>query len=219
VLKRGKTKTCQPCCYARWTVNLSGTTPAPLLLDTYAQPNLCRYDTEGHGAYGKGSASLATEDTSWNDRLRHARDAQATHLDAVLRVNGAQFLRLSHLFELLKTPDTVDMLELKAEQGVEPTLWLGLNHRIRMEPDAKTYRLTHIGEGLQTLLETTDVNDMRNASQNVLSHVQHQKLASTTKPTPPAEKTAVLRNMTLVYIWLTGVVTGAAIWGLASIYL
>jgi hypothetical protein len=158
---------------------------------------------------------LGIEETSWSEHLRTARNAQAAHLDALLRVNGPRYLRLQHLHENLKANGKADHIELNTDLGTEPTLWLDMAHRVRMEPDAKTYRLVHMGETMQTLLETQDVHAMQNASATVLAHAEVKRAA---KP-EMAKNTSYLSFATLGYVWLTGVITGAALWALAVIYL
>jgi hypothetical protein len=155
---------------------------------------------------------LGVEETSWQERVRTARDAQAAHLDALLRINGPRYLRLQHLQDALKVPGKT---ELNANLGTEPTLWLDMTHRVRMEPDAKTYRLTHMGETVQTLLETEDLQAIQNASQNVLAHAEVKRAAML----EAAKTSSAWPFATLGYVWLTGVVTGAALSALAAIYL
>jgi hypothetical protein len=168
---------------------------------------------------GQGVVYLGVEDKSWAERLRNARDANAAHLDAVLHVNGARYLRLSHLQQLLTAAGQTPNLELQADLGAEPTLWLDYSHRVRMEPDSKTFRLSFMGATPQTLLETEDVNAMREASQNVLAHAALNRTPTIAAGAETAKVVPMWSFGTLGYVWLTGVITGAALWAMASIYL
>jgi soluble cytochrome b562 len=99
--------------------------------------------------------------------LRDARDASTAHLEAVLKIDGASYLRLAHLRDQLDFSDQVD---LKAGAGVQPQLWLDLAHRMTMEPDAKTYRLSYHGvDRIEVLLETTNLAEAKAAAEKVLA--------------------------------------------------
>ena len=136
--------------------------------------------------------------------LRDARDASTAHLEAVLKVNGASYLRLAHLRDLL---DPLDQIELKAGSGIQPQLWLDLAHRVTMEPDAKTYRLSFVGpDKIEVLLETENLVEAKEAAENALAL---KVVAQTRKAVIDSQK-AEWRWMTLLYVWMTGVVTGIA---------
>ncbi len=136
--------------------------------------------------------------------LRDARDASTAHLEAVLKVNGASYLRLAHLRDLLHYSDQI---ELKAGSGIQPQLWLDLAHRVTMEPDAKTYRLSFVGpDKIEVLLETENLVEAKEAAENALAL---KVVAQTRKAVIDSQK-AEWRWMTLLYVWMTGVVTGIA---------
>jgi hypothetical protein len=154
-----------------------------------------------------------------SDTLRQARAAEAAHLDAVLKVNGAKALRLANLLERLQSPDIklADDIELKASPGEEPHVWLDLSHRITMEPDAKTYRLSHFSTNrIDVLLETESLDEMLAATHRVLAHrsVKQDWSNEESSLTPKVWSAA-----TLLYVWTTGVIAGAAGLALLSTYL
>lgn len=153
------------------------------------------------------------------ETLRHARDAEALHLDAVLKVNGAKALRLTHLVELLRQSQSNDAedLELKVRQGEDPHIWLDLSHRITMEPDAKTYRLSALStDKVDVLLETENLDTLMVAAQRVLSHGKVRRAWGMGESVPSSK---VWSLTTLVYVWATGFVAGAAGLALLSIYM
>lgn len=143
--------------------------------------------------------------------LRDARDASTVHLEAVLKVNGASYLRLAHLRDLL---GPTDQIELKAGEGIQPQLWLDLAHRLTMQPDAKTYHLDYVGtDKIDVLLETESLAEAQKAAEKVLAL---QVVEQARKAVGDSEK-ASRRWITLLYVWLTGVVTGFAALALYAI--
>lgn len=153
------------------------------------------------------------------ESLRHARDAEAAHLDAVLKVNGAKALRLSHLVQLLRQVQAsgAQDIELKVSPGEEPHVWLDLSHRITMEPDAKTYRLSALSaDNVDVLLETENLQDLLQHAQKVLAHGRVKQAWNAMESSQVAK---VWSLATLVYVWATGVVAGAAGLALLSIYM
>jgi hypothetical protein len=150
------------------------------------------------------------------DSLRHARDAEAAHLDAVLKVNGAKALRLLAVAERLKQAGATDV-ELNAKVGEDPQIWLDMSHRITMEPDTKTYRLSEFSTGkIEMLLETENQDEMLTAARRVLSH---GKIRQAWKSPESDRGSKAWRLATLVYVWATGFIAGAAGLALLSIYL
>jgi hypothetical protein len=165
---------------------------------------------------------LGIEERDWNERLRLARDAEKAHLDAVLRINGASYLRLAHLRNALADalPGHMNDIQLKAEQGEEPMLWLDLAHCVTMSPDPKTYHLAFRGrDGLQTLLQTKNFAEVIAASEKVLAHAGLRQSRMVAGVFGNTALRAVWPQATLVYVWLTGLVTGAATVALFAIYL
>jgi hypothetical protein len=136
--------------------------------------------------------------------LRDARDASTAHLEAVLKVDGASYLRLSHLRTQLGPSDQLD---LKSAAGVQPQLWLDLAHRLTMEPDAKTYRLSYHGvDRIDVLLETQNLEEAKEAAEKVLA----QRVVNAARFSVEAAQKAEWRGLTLLYVWMTGLVTGFA---------
>jgi hypothetical protein len=162
---------------------------------------------------------LGAELAITSETLRKARDAEAAHLDAVLKIDGAKALRLSYLLEQLRISfkDEASDLELKTDAGVEPQVWLDLSHRITMEPDAKTYRLSVLSEGkIDIQLETHKLDDMLFAAQKVFAHSKVRKAWTSADST---RTTKLWGLATLIYVWLTGVIAGIAGVALISIYM
>ena len=150
------------------------------------------------------------------ESLRRARDAEAAHLDAVLKVNGAKALRLSLVVEKLRQSGAAEV-ELKADVGEDPQIWLDMSHRVVMEPDTKTYRLSeYSADKVHMLLETESQDEMLAAAQRVLSH---SKIRQAWSGRESDRETNARRLATLVYVWATGFVAGAAGLALLSIYL
>lgn len=153
------------------------------------------------------------------ESLRQARDAEAAHLDAVLKINGAKALRLSHLVQSLRQIQATGMqdLELTLKPGEEPHVWLDLSHRVTMEPDTKTYRLSALlTDRVDVLLETENLQEVLQQAQRVLAHrsVKQAWNAAESRQGPKVWSLA-----TLVYVWATGFVAGAAGLALLSIYM
>lgn len=145
--------------------------------------------------------------------LRDARDASTAHLEAVLKVNGASYLRLAHLRDQLGAHDGI---ELKSDDGVQPQLWLDMAHRFTMEPDAKTYRLAHHGaEKIEVLHETAELKSAVSAGQAVLAH----RAVTELRRSSDSSRTADWQWMTLIYVWMTGVITGFAALSIYAIYM
>ncbi len=158
------------------------------------------------------SAVFATTPES----LRNARNVEAVHLDAALKVNGAKALRLLNLVELLRQSGAEEV-ELKANVGEDPHIWLDLSHRIVMEPDAKTYRLSALfTDKIDVLLETENVEMLMAAAHRVLTH---GKLRQAWSAGESSRLGPVWSLTTLVYVWATGFVAGAAGLALLSIYM
>jgi hypothetical protein len=150
------------------------------------------------------------------ESLRRARDAEAAHLDAVLKVNGAKALRLSLVAERLRQSGAPEV-ELQANVGEEPQIWLDMSHRITMEPDTRTYRLSEYSTGkIEVLLETESSDEMLIAAQRVLSH---SIIRQAWKAPESSQGARTWRLATLVYVWATGFIAGAAGLALLSIYL
>ncbi len=160
---------------------------------------------------------MAAELAITSDALRSARESEAAHLEAVLKVHGAKALRLAQLAEIVKSRPDVEStdVDLKLDAGSEPHVWLGLSHRITMEPDAKTYRLSVLADGkIEVMQESENVEDMVAAAAQVLAHDEIRKAWRAGESTRGA---GVWSVATLIYVWATGFVSGAA--GLALIYI
>jgi hypothetical protein len=178
-------------------------------------PFWCGVGRKPVGKFRILSAAIVTT----SDYLRQARDAEAAHLDAVLKVNGAKALRLSHALQVLRKENgsDVDGVELKLNMGEEPQIWLDLSHRITMEPDPKTYRLSALStQHVDVLLETEDLQTLLDAAERVLAHRKVRRAWGLveSKTSPNAWNVAAL-----VYVWVMGLVTGAAGLSLIAIYM
>ncbi len=145
--------------------------------------------------------------------LRHARDASTAHLEAVLKVDGARYLRLAYLRDKLGKDSGV---ELKSGPGMQSQLWLDLAHRVTMEPHAKTYRLSRIGvDTIDVMLETESLDEALVAARVVLAH----RSVEVARAPADVEKSMESQWITMLYVWLTGVVTGIAVLALYIIHM
>lgn len=159
-----------------------------------------------------GVIVLGVELPRIQDDVRHARDAESAHLEAALKIDGAKYLRLARLHEVLRERgfNDVEHFELKMIPGTEPQLWLGLSHCVTMEPDSGTYRLSSHGvDKIETALETTSLDEITAATAKLLA----QGIVRKSRAAPAAiqnDNITVSNHATLVYVWLTGVVTGVA---------
>jgi hypothetical protein len=144
------------------------------------------------------------------DDVRHARDAESAHLEAALKIDGAKYLRLARLRDVLRERgfNDVDHFELRMMPGTEPQLWLGLSHCVTMEPNSGTYRMSiHGVDKIETALETTSLDEIVASSAKLLAQgiVRKFRVAPVATQNDAATST---NHTTLVYVWLTGVITG-----------
>jgi hypothetical protein len=154
------------------------------------------------------------------DDVRQARDAESAHLEAVLKIRGAQSLRLQQLRDVLcdRGFGEQDDFEYKIMPGDEPRLWLDLSHCVTMEPDVGTYRLTSHGPNqIVTILETSSLDDTVAASARVLSHSRVKAARAGVVEPISSEPAPLWAQTTLVYVWFTGVLTGIAMLALYAI--
>jgi hypothetical protein len=144
----------------------------------------------------------------FSDDVRKARDAETAHLEAVLKTHGVKAIRLALLADHVRQHVSAADVELKTQPGDEPQLWLDLAHRVTMEPDAKTFRLSHLGvDRIETLLETDDATRVLAAIRSIAAH--REVVAARSEPDKLALPTT-WSYLTLFYVWLTGIITGAA---------
>jgi hypothetical protein len=165
--------------------------------------------------------ALAIEQREWDSMVRSARDAESAHLEAVLKVDGARYLRLAHLRLRLAeaVPARKDMLDLRAEPGDAPQLWLDAAHRVMVPDNARSYRLEHVGaQAMQPLFESADIEQAVQACTKVLAHAEIQEQRRAASPLAPSRVATSWPLATLLYVWLTGAITGIAAWILLSIY-
>lgn len=154
---------------------------------------------------------------SISDELRNARDAETAHLEAVLRVDGVKALRLALLADHVRQHIPDSSIELRTTSGEEPHMWIDLCHRVTMDPDPKTFRLSFHGlDRIDPLLETEDPQRMLAAIRNVLAH--GQVTAARGGPDRLTLPTA-WSYITLLYVWITGIITGVAALALLVIVL
>jgi hypothetical protein len=165
---------------------------------------------------------VLSSDTSHRDALRAARDREAAHVEARLRLDGAKVLRLAHLAEELRqskrvSPLVLEDVELKAALGDEPQLWLDLQHTVSMQPDSSTYRLNAYGtDKIDLLLETESLIKISGACERVLVQADVRRLW---QESGKRNADSHYSFTTLLYVWGTGFVAGGALLALLSIYL
>ena len=165
---------------------------------------------------GVGVVALSVARQEIPELVRQARDAETAHLEAVLKTHGAAYLRLAGLRDHINASDLAapQYLELRALPGEAPALWLDLAHAITMEPDARTFQLTHYGpHDRQVLVETDDQAEVLGAVRKLNAHgrvigSRQEKLLQ-----------SGWAFATLFYVWLTGIVTGSAVLALYLIYM
>jgi hypothetical protein len=163
------------------------------------------------------SVNVGLQYNTISDDLRHARNAETAHLEAVLKVDGVKALRLALLADHLRQHLPDNTFELRTVSGEEPHLWIDLCHRVTMEPDPKTFRLSFHGlDRINTLLETEDPHRMLAAIRSVLAH--EQVIAARGGPDRLTLPTA-WSYITLLYVWITGIITGVAALALLVIVL
>ena len=156
-----------------------------------------------------GVGDLGVELPRIRDDVRQARDAESAHLEAALKIDGAKYLRLARLRDVLRERgfDENEHFEFRFTPGAEPQLWLDLKHRVTMEPDAGTYRLSALGvDIIDPALETMSLDEIVAACSKLLAHgiLQRSRRAAV------SARSDTPNHATLLYVWLTGVVTGVA---------
>lgn len=156
---------------------------------------------------------LTVEMLKIREDVRQARDAESAHLEAALKIHGAKVLRLARLKDVLRERgfDEQTGFELRVIPGEEPLLWLDLRHCVVMQPDAGTYRLALHGiDKIDVALETASLDETVAACTKVLAHSLVRSHRS--EPTPALQHDLIvsINNTTLLYVWLTGVITGIA---------
>ena len=161
-----------------------------------------------------GVLALSVDGLRIQDDVRQARDAETAHLEAVLKVHGAQSLRLQQLRDVLRDRGFGEQVgfDFSVLPGVEPRLWLDLAHCVTMEPDAGSYRLKfHSPNQITTILETRSLDDVVVACARVLSHSKIKAARAGVVELMSAEPVLHWAQTTLVYVWFTGVLTGIAL--------
>lgn len=155
------------------------------------------------------------------DDLQRIRDAETAHLDAVLKIDGAKYLRLARMREeLLPLVPDGGMLDLRSFPGDEPQLWLDISHRVTMQPDPKTYRISQYGADAVSVLLETEARDAALAfAGNVLRHRELLNVRRSTLALQRFDGTPFWSKATLVYVWMTGIVTGIAASALVGLML
>lgn len=166
--------------------------------------------------------------TPFGTLLKEARLAEAVHLDAMLKVQTAGSLRLADLRDrllraLADHPEPRDLLDLRFVQGEAPRLWVDLISYVTMGADGRTFRLHQDGEDRQrTVFQTQDMDEMEQQVLRFIAYriIQKEKLVARGVPMQaPAQAPGGYGLAAVVYIWLTGVATGAALLAIAFIFL
>lgn len=146
------------------------------------------------------------------EHVRQARDAESAHLEAALKIDGAKYLRLARLRDVLRDRgfNENEYFDLKLLPGTEPQLWLDLGHCVTMQPDAGTYRLSvHGVETIEPALETTSLDEIVAACSKLLARGILQMSRRDTVANQ-GDNVSTSNRATLLYVWFTGVVTGIA---------
>ena len=104
-------------------------------------------------------------DASFEDRLRHARLAQAAHLDALTGVRDAELLRLQALRDDLAAVVSRDsrlegLADLALIPDDPPKLWIDLVTHVVMAPDPRSYCLVEdCATGRESVFSSRDRSD------------------------------------------------------------
>jgi hypothetical protein len=158
--------------------------------------------------------------------LKTARLAEAAQLEALLSLQDARALRLENLCAAVKVKlaDNSlarDMIELSAQAGAKPQLWVDLVSSVVMEPDPRTYRLVQHREGhIETLFETTNIEEMTNYLVRYIAHrvVVRDRIAASL-PDAPKMGPKTYSMVDMIYVWITGCVFGVMALLTIAIYL
>ena len=164
-----------------------------------------------------GVRVLGVELLRVRDELRQARDSETAHLEAILKDEGPKALRLARLRDILRERSNSDSLDLQSMAGLEPRLWLDLSTCIVMRPDAGTYQLSvHGRDRIEILLQTGNLDEVVAECGRRLAH---GRVAASRQPINTDSVVTQAKPTLLVYVWMTGVVTGIAVLALCAILL
>jgi hypothetical protein len=164
-----------------------------------------------------GVRVLGVELLRVRDELRQARDSETAHLEAILKDEGPKALRLARLRDILRERGNSESLDLQSMAGLEPRLWLDLGTCVVMRPDAGTYQLSvHGRDSIETILQTANLDEV---VAECSRHLAHRQVAASRQPTNTDLALAQASPTTLIYIWMTGVFTGVAIFAICAIFL
>ena len=164
-----------------------------------------------------GVRVLGVELLRVRDELRQARDSETAHLEAILKDEGPKALRLARLHDILRERSNSDSLDLQSMAGLEPRLWLDLRTCVVMRPDAGTYLLSvHGRDRIETVLQTENLDEVVAECSRRLAHRQ---VTASRQPINTDLALAQASPTTLIYIWMTGVFTGVAIFAICAILL
>jgi hypothetical protein len=164
-----------------------------------------------------GVRVLGVELLRVRDELRQARDSETAHLEAILKDEGPKALRLARLRDILRERSNSDSLDLQSMAGLEPRLWLDLSTCVVMRPDAATYQLSvHGRDRIETVLQTENLDEVVAECGRRLAH---GRVAASRQPINTDSAVMQAKPTLLVYVWMTGVVTGIAVFALCAILL
>jgi len=158
--------------------------------------------------------------------LREARLAEAAHLEAVIRAQDAGALRLDHLRSRLLDSLPMDStlrqsLDLRLPPDFPPRLFLDLSRSVAMATDGRSFVLEEDHDDHRTVLATeASVEDM---VREVLRLEAHRIIQAARKSEPQKTwKWSAFHPLTwaqLLYVWVSGVVVGAALLALVAIFM
>jgi hypothetical protein len=158
--------------------------------------------------------------------LREARLAEAAHLEAVIRAQDAGALRLDHLrsrlLDSLPADSTLrQSLDLRLPPDFPPRLFLDLSRSVAMAADGRSFVLEEDHEDHRSTVATA--NTVEDMVREVLRLEAHRAIQAARKPeSTKLWKLGAFHPLTwaqLLYVWVSGVVVGAALLALVAIFM
>ncbi|WP_342641216.1 hypothetical protein [Rhodoligotrophos ferricapiens] len=146
--------------------------------------------------------------------IRHARLAQADHLNAIFDIRDAKHLRLATLqAELAEiaagSEPAAALFDLALTQGEPPRLWVDATSYVVMDPDPRTYRFLREGQDTrEVLLETRDRAEI---IEQITQYMAHRIVERERQLVPRPEPVINIKGynaLTLAAAWFGGLIFG-----------
>ena len=155
-------------------------------------------------------------DASFEDRLRHARLAQAAHLDALTGVRDAELLRLQALRDDLAAVVSRDsrlegLADLALIPDDPPRLWIDLVTHVVMAPDPRSYCLVEdCATGRESVFSSRDRSEM---VKSIAERLAHRLVERESMWQPSNNRRSIVghSSASLLLAWLSGLCLGAVL--------